>query len=247
MESVPGKLPNPVKSEHLIKGIKPIMVCLYSYGDLDLVEKVSDTNKPIEEVEGEEIEGAHNVNFFASAKQLERQNFLNSKKHSYIISPVDNLDKFSNDFIDCTGIIVVGVDKITGENISFLTHQNPYKFLREDKNSFLENLGKSLTEIKDRCKPGTIDAVFVGGKYPTGSYWQAPILQKEYLTAVELISGEVKKKLGFEPVVVNGPKAIEGEDSVYFDNSQRRVYLSRPEVNIDINSFTQSGPRGENL
>lgn len=241
-ESAIAKLPNPVKSEHLIDGVKPIMVCVGSYEDFDYLKKEFSITKP-----KEEIEGAHNINYKASTEELERQKFFNSKMHAYVISLVDSLDKFSEGYMDCTGVIVTGTDKTTGENISFLTHQNPLRFLTYEKDSFVENFKKSLNEIKERCKPGTIDAVFLGGKYPTSSHKAVPAMQKEYLAAVELISGEVQKTLGFEPVVVNGPKATEGTDSVFYNNNERRVYLIRPKVNSDINSFTQSGPREENL
>jgi hypothetical protein len=48
-----------------------------------------------------------------------------------------------------------------------------------------------------------------------------------YLHATKHLGHELKKLLGFEPVVINGPKIIFGYDDVYYENKQRRAYLVR--------------------
>ena len=242
MESSPAKSPNSLKSEHLIEGVRPIMVCVGSYKDYGSYRRHS-----IKEAFSELLDNVHNVNYSDGAPVLRVKNFLNSKQYAYVISTIDNFNKFSEGFVDCTGLIVSGVDKITGENISFLTHQAPIMFLGKHRESFVSNLNKTLVEMQSRCKPDTIDAVLVGGKYPqrvqkyskTGD-WRVPYFRGNYLESIELISGEVKKVLGFEPVVVNGPKVTEGGDDVYYDNQEKRAYLIRAHLNPTSADFTQS-------
>ena len=48
----------------------------------------------------------------------------------------------------------------------------------------------------------------------------------EYIESVDLLSYLVKKELGFDPMVF-GPKLSSGQDTVFFDTKQRRLYLLR--------------------
>ena len=133
-------------------------------------------------------------------------------------------------------MVVAGIDKRTGENISFLTHQNPEEFLgynnKEDiKAKFIKHLKQRLNEIKKRCKQGTIDAVIVGGKYFTNFHdiIFAPEMNPNYLGSIKLLGVEVKKSLDFEPIVINGPKAL-GPDDVFYDNKKRKLYFIRQKI-----------------
>lgn len=235
------KPPNSPKSEHLAQGVKPIIACVGSRSDFGLPEEAF-----IKERFSEQLGGNHNVSYVDLPDNIARKKFLGGGR-TWTISTIDNLNKFSERFFDCTGLIIAGKDEITGEDISFLTHQDPYEFLK-DRNSirlFTEHLQKRLAEISTRCKKGTIDAVIVGGKYPETEKSmfprQARIFRQDYLDSIKLLSLEVQQTLGFEPIVINGPKIeSSGYDSVYYDNRNRRIYFIRPETNPNMRNFTYS-------
>ena len=68
---------------------------------------------------------ADNVDFMGIGwKEYCRVNNIDwSGKHDFFISAVNNKDKFSTGYLDCTGLVIAGSCKETGENLSFLTHQ----------------------------------------------------------------------------------------------------------------------------
>jgi hypothetical protein len=180
-----------------------------------------------------DVTGADNVDYYGSPTYLAGQNFKNGGWESYVISPVDNLDKFSRSFKNCTGIVVVGYDKRTGENISFLSHEDPAYFLDKytNQNNFVSDLRQRLLELKERCAEGTIDAAIVGGNYfKDRDIDNSPRYREHYRDSIELLSDETEKILGFKPVVITGPKRIKGRDHIFYENKHRRLYISRPEV-----------------
>ncbi len=147
---------------------------------------------------------------------------------TYCISSVNSLNKFSKGFVNCTGLVAVGLDKKTGENISFVSHEDPGFFLfnEKNKNKFINDLRQRFEELQKRSAGRTIDAIIVGGNYlnyPEHS-------KKEYIESIRLLSEEVTKSLGFEPLVIVGPKTTGGGDDVFYDNEHRRLYIMRREV-----------------
>jgi len=218
---------------HLTKGIKPIIACVGSFKDFDYQER----NKILSHF-NPNSRGVFNVDFRFSAED--------------VISPPeqDHSNKFSEEFCDCTGLIVVGTEKGTDDNVSFLTHQDPKEFLFSKKEEFTKRLRERLAQIKDKCVPGTIDAVLVGGWYskdPFTLYFAKKLglkdrdVAKQYTDSIKLLGAETKEILGFEPIVINGPKTELGlGDKVYFDNKNRRLYFVRPEVNHKTGDFPPS-------
>ncbi|MDD3487626.1 MAG: hypothetical protein PHF35_04620 [Candidatus Moranbacteria bacterium] len=207
-----------IYSDHLSENIKPIMVCVSapehknfngSHNEIFLTQK-------------------GNANYFGNPEALREAGFKNPEKDSYVISPVSNLDKFSNSFINCLGLVVAGQDKNTGENISIISHQRPDYFTRntqlEDrKDGFVSDLKSRLGEIESLSREKTIDAVLFGGNY----FEDDKLLQKEYEAGIGLISQIIEKELGFIPVVATGSKNILGDESVEYDNKNRRLYIFR--------------------
>lgn len=225
------------KESHLIKGVKPIMACLGSFEDFEKSHDFSDI------LEEENLQNLQNVNWHTGRYESDNQDFLTAGPGTYLISAIDGLNKFSQQYGPCTGLIVTGVDKETGENISFVTHQIPSAILGPKRESFIENLKARLLKMEERCKLGTVDAVVVGGKYSAD--FNADF-RENYLQSIKLISGEVEKLLHFEPIVYS-PKTTEQinarGDDMYFDTRNRRLYLLRPKIepHTGTGSFTQSG------
>jgi len=214
---------NPLKSEHLEEGVSPIMACV-------------GTLKQFEE-DGEEVaeimtsEKTQHVNYFEEADILTKDGFKNAGDNSYIISPIDSQDKFSDTFENCTGIVAVGRDRETGKDISFMSHQDPSYFLEDKKwgNHFSKDLRKQLLELKERSARGSVDVVIVGGNYLSFDDVDHDY-EKQYKKSIKVLSSKVKDILGFEPVVIAGPKQVEGPDDIYYNNEKRRLYIIRPEV-----------------
>jgi hypothetical protein len=82
-----------------------------------------------------------------------------------------------------------------------------------------------LNELKSKCLEESIDVVIVGGQFNT-----SPIRMDEYRRSLEILNSIIKETLGFEPLVICGPKGEETEyDDVCFDTKKRRLYVLRPE------------------
>lgn len=229
------------KETHLLPNIKPIRACIGSgddFGYLDLFLLKHGFNPSDPNIEKIDLDEEPSV--------LTKNNFSNAGHDTYVISPANSKDKISEHFQDCTGVIVAGVDRDTGENISIMSHQNPGAFLSAGKNKdqFLNDLAQILQQIKARCLPNTVDAVIIGGKYMTIADIVEIDFRQNYLDSLSLLSTEVSSILGFEPIIINGPKLISSADRVLYNNKERRLFfirgLSRDAVNENTGDFTYS-------
>lgn len=211
---------NPIKSEHLAEGVQPIIACLSNpeniFPDGEIGLKGCEPN-PL---------GYEDINFKEDPDVLSRQGFKNGGHETYVISNVNSLDKVSEGFVNCTGLLMTGKDKETGENISFLSHAFPDEIvLPELREKFVSDIKEKIEEIKSRSVDGTIDAVVVGGNY-------IPLNKKDsldlYKESIKMVAEQVVNILGFEPVIVTGPKMIKGNENVLYLNKHRRLFINRP-------------------
>src|SRR3989344_2039371 len=235
------------KKEHLLKGIKPIYVCLinpkddpYYYADLQrgLIDSTFYYAKT--EIHNVRYKDTHDPE---KLERLKEKNFLNGGIKTYVISTIDELDKFSQRFYDCSGIVVTGIDRQTGKNVSSKSHQNPEGFLYSAKQDFSTHLRERLSEIKRRCKEGTVDAVVIGGMYYefTSQEGETEDFRQNYIDSIKFLGKEVRTILGFDPVVVSGPKLSGGGDNIYYSNKDRRLYFVRSgDINKNTRDFSAS-------
>lgn len=202
---------------HLKEGVVPIMACI---GETEEDEHTKDIR------EGKIL----SVGFGYPKELLDELNIKNGGEDTYVISPVDERSKESSAYYNCTGLIVSGKEKGTGKEISFLTHQNPIKFLNEAKDEFVKDLESGMREIHERCEEGTIDAVVFGGNYFSLSSYgdKVTIDNQEYIQSIELLNAEVSKVLGFSPLVMTGPKDTPDCESVMYDTQNRRLFMVKP-------------------
>lgn len=107
------------------------------------------------------------VDYYEDHHNNDAKGITNERVKTYAISGISELNKFSLRYKNCTGIIVSGQDKVTGQNISFFTHQDSMKVLPdgEVRDRFLADIKGRLREMNNRSTPGTIDAVIFGGNY----------------------------------------------------------------------------------
>lgn len=210
-------------SKHL-KGAKPIIACI---GSLDNFQKSERSRK----YRSTNFGNLRKINW-ESGTYESKNGYITGGERTYVISGIDSSNKFSQGLMACTGLIVAGVDKETGRNVSFATHQfPPYSF----GNEFAAHLEERLQEMRKRCKLGTVDAVVVGGIYPNDVF-NSP--REDYLKTIKLLSDKMLKIFKFEPIVINGPKQgppKDRQDDFYYDNRNRRLLFVRPE---DMNSNT---------
>lgn len=219
------------KESHLLPGIKPILVCEGSFNDFGIENPYPKEGEPYQIDFG--LKNPQKIDLEMSAEQVREKNFLSGGEQTYTISSIDDSDKFSIKFSRCVGLVVAGVDKTTKKNISFVSHQDPFSFLLGEKEKFIKDLGQRLTEMKGKCKEGTIDAVMVGGIYMTDHELDTNQVFEHYKAPIKLIGEEVEKVLGFEPIVVNGPKTTRKNsfDDIYYNNENRRLYFLRKKLN----------------
>jgi hypothetical protein len=209
--------PDTLKSEHLAEGIRPIMACVGTrkqYGQ-EIAEILD-----IKSV-------GHHSDYHGHPMTLNERGFRADSsdmgKPTYVISPIDEKPKFTENLYDCTSLVAVGRDEVSGIEVSFLTHQDPKRVLRGQKDIFEADLKETLEEFKDRCLPGSVDIVIAGGKITLMS-------PKNYGDSLNMLDSLVKKVFGFGPLVISGPKgAYDYEDDIYLNTQGRRLYIVRPD------------------
>lgn len=227
----PVKGPDTLKSEHLKDKSDAIMFCVVTPDQFRKSAK-SEAKSP-----HDKLKPVWNVDWLGNTYELEDMGFATGGNKTFVISPIDGKDKYSNYLFACPGVIVSGRDKTTGRNISFLCHTDPFFFLRTKKNKsvFTKALQQRLIELRDKSVTGTIDAVITGGDYPKNE----PKKQRTYIESIKLLSAETMGALRFEPVVLTGPKvhgsqaakeALSEYDQIYYSNHSRKMYIIRPRV-----------------
>ncbi|KKQ88182.1 MAG: hypothetical protein UT09_C0002G0020 [Parcubacteria group bacterium GW2011_GWF2_38_8] len=241
MEEVNFNKPN--KHEHLRSDIKPIIACMGSR----IGHSVSEYGKyinPQEVVQAFDIyrtkplENVEEIDYAVDPEILKKEGFKSGGwgggMGTYVISPVDSKDKFSKDYYDCTVLIATGLNKKTGENISFVSHQKLSSILGKEKKIFVNDLEESLDEIKNKSIEKTIDVGILGGNYAENDYYK-----ENYIKSIELLKQRVFKKLGFYPEVIIGPKTIRGSETIFYKNESKKVFvsISSPD-DITSSSFT---------
>lgn len=228
------KIPNNL-NDHLAEGVKPIIACVGEYSDFKKLKSeypghIQQLNNKFGLGDAKNIDwenGTYGAPYQAEAGE---EGSL-GRPNAYLISPIDGANKLSRKFVACTGIVVSGIDKETGKNISFVTHQSPPISSSFD---FLTDLRMRLMEMKKRCKAGTIDAVFVGGR----SSGKSGVPEKEqYENITNTLSAEVQEILGFRPIIINGAKKDLVFDDIYYDNENRRLYFVRGQLDSKVGNF----------
>lgn len=242
---------NTLKNEHLNKGVRPILGGIFDRNNADDLDKETQAN--ILNLKSD----AEFVDFLSDKDEAERKKMYNSGKKTYIISTCNEKNKFSLSYLNCTGVVAVGTDKETGENISFLSHQDPEHLFKDDeiRSNFKRDLMNDLDNLIERCVPGTIDIVILGGNkedvsnnFPEEDFRMGiddidEILKGPYDTytkSVRFLNNLIYKKIGFSSVVLIEPNSNFKTDNnsldVYFDNKNRRLYMVGPKNEKILNN-----------
>ena len=247
--------------EHLRDDIRPIMACTgdkalfkdhpgraeaFSHTALDAIFH-QERHRRDEDYEPLAVDSnIFEVDWFGWEEKWNKEQVKHGGDESYVISPVDTRDKLTKEGKECIGLFVVGKEKNSGENISFMSHQNTTFLLHFNgpgKQKFIADLRDTLNELKDRAEPGTIDAVIFTGKDLPERTSHGRTYHIEYEDLCTLISDTVQSVLGFRPHALD-PKTDEIEDHVLGDTKERRIYLMRdPEYTPKVEHFSRKGEK----
>lgn len=159
-----------------------------------------------------------------------------------IISQINTRNKFSKWYYDCTGIVAIGKDKETGENISFLTHQHPMYLLGElPKEKFKQAVNATLEILRERSVQWSIDIVILWGigyltwsedrNFAEKSFWK-------YTKIIEWLSDIIFSIMGFYPVAVCSPwifRSNDGSKDIFIDTQKRQIHFLKPTRKNDCN------------
>jgi len=166
---------NPLYSEHLKKGVKPIIACLGTFRDFEmshdyaskiLLSESCNLFDITQHYDGVPL-NVEDIDYFAKPEDGKNTDSKTGGQYTYIISSISSCNKLTRYLYDCTSLIVAGKEKRTGQELSFLSHQDPFQFLQKGRvrGLFILHLMESLWKMKKVCEEGTIDIVIAGGNY----------------------------------------------------------------------------------
>jgi hypothetical protein len=166
-------------------------------------------------------------------EQLEKEGFKHNGMESYLISPVDERDWFSDQYANCTAMIAIGRDEKTGKEISFLSHQDPRYFVDGDDEGmekFASDMIASLQELRDRSEQDTVEVSLAGGNFDTTFPESENYHHDYYQKSIKKLRQLVQESLGFDPKVLTGPNNHVGSETIIaVDTQNRTVWIERPE------------------
>ena len=159
------------------------------------------------------------VDYYGSMFFFLINNIQTNGTMSFCISAIDSKDKESRGYASCTGVLVTGVSKSTGKNISFLTHQNVNNFYLEGESLFIRSLKNRLEKMRIFSKEGTLHAVIFGG-------WNFGQYIPDYRRSIEQLQSVIDYSCSI-PAPVVSPKLTRSTDSVYFENDTLNLFIKR--------------------
>lgn len=208
-----------VHSVHLSPGVKPILACVYPWEDRNkLFEGVTQICQEPEQVD-----------YYADPQANHRRGHLHNGSQTYVISSVSGNVKISTTYKDCTGLVVVGDSSDGSGVLSLLTHQDPRHFVRGSgamQKKWVTDVTTRLTELRDRCRAGSIDCLIVGGKFLSYDTLNKPDLY-DFSKSLECMHAVVVDTLGFEPVCLLPPGESCEEADVILETQNKRLHVVR--------------------
>lgn len=172
---------------------------------------------------------------------LSENGFKHNGEGSYLISPIDEKDWFSDKYIDCTATVGIGRDVMSGKEVSFLSHQDPNYFIdggEEQSEEFVQSLKDSLIELNAKCEPGTVEIVLLAGIYDSTN--QDPDYKHDrYTRSIMKLREIIQDTLGFDPTVVAGPSNT-GSTDVIVQTQKRKIFIQRDKQPEDFDKPFQA-------
>ena len=133
---------------------------------------------------------------------------------------------FSDKYINCTGTVGIGRDKLSGKEIAFISHQDPDYFLNkgaEETEKFSNDLKATLNKLIAKSEDGTVEVALFGGNYdPADSTSKKSV---DYKKSIEMLSAIVQECLGHTPVVLNEANHDKGAIDVTVVTQERKIFI----------------------
>lgn len=215
-----------IRSEHLAEDIRPIVAAILS------AVNMGSSKLLIEDIKNH----GDFVDYDSNPRTLKKNNMRNAGENTYAISDCTPSPKWSRRYWNCTGVAVVGRDRQRNQEISILSHQDPWSFLEGKRahDAFTRDLTQQIQKLLSQTDEGTVDAVIFGG------HFQRP---DEHKASIETVADVCISQMGFQPVVMTGPTLNENYPTeVYFDTQNRRLFIVRPDQPGDASSNLSYSP-----
>ena len=147
---------------------------------------------------------------------------------TYVISPITEQNLFSDKYLNCTGTVGIGRDKISGKEIAFISHQDPDFFInkgQEETDIFANDLRTTLDELVSRSEIGTVDVVIFGGNDNPDDLSSKKTT--DYLKSIEVLNKIISAVFGHNPTVLSGPNRDGGAIDITVLTKERKVFIGR--------------------
>lgn len=174
----------------------------YEWGSF-LEDRFENTDAPVEKVD-----------FYESPSSQDERGQRNGGEQTYVISTVSEHPKYSDNYLSCTGVIIMGRDRETGKRLSLLTHQDvllPSEIIR----NFISDLKDAATEMYQRIDPASLSVGFVGSH---------PFFSEEYNAMCNEVKKILKDVVGKEVTIISDP--IWGGTAVFVDTEAGLVHVA---------------------
>ena len=171
------------------------------------------------------INDADYIDYYVNNKNIAKNNLKWFVENWFSISKINSNNKYSKRYLNCTWIIAVWKSKEDWTNISFLTHQNTLKYLK-DKNIdliFKNNLIKSLEELIKLSEDWSIDIIL--------AWWNDD--KKDYGDTIKFLWEIINDLLWFYPSVILWKS--DKEKDIVLNTKDRKVYYFKEYSNISEN------------
>ena len=147
---------------------------------------------------------------------------------TYAISPVTEQNLFSDKYLNCTGVVGIGRDKVSGKEIAFISHQDPEYFLNkgsEEMERFSNDLKLTLSDLVTKSEEGTIEVVLFGGNDdPIGLESKKSI---DYKKSIGMLTELVQSSVGIAPTVLSEANHEGGAVDVTVLTQERKVFVGK--------------------
>lgn len=147
---------------------------------------------------------------------------------TYVISPVSEKNLFSDKYLNCTGTVGIGRDKVSGKEIAFISHQDPDFFLKkgtEGREKFIADLKATLDDLVNRSEENTVEVVIFGGNDdPSDDLSKKSV---DYKESVDTLTEIIRDSIGREPTMLGEPNHGDGAIDVTVLTQQRKIVIDR--------------------
>lgn len=147
---------------------------------------------------------------------------------TYVISPITEQSLFSDKYLNCTGMVGIGRDKVSGKEIAFISHQDPDYFFHKgskETEKFSNDLKLTVCQLIDRSEEGTVEVILFGGNDETEDPGSKK--SKDYKESIEMLTEIVQSSTGLTPTVLFGANHEGGAVDVTVLTQERKVLVQK--------------------